>query len=100
MEVDDDRVLLDHRREGLRRLVADQAGARFQVELPQVVDAAKRLAPDVAVDQRVPRVRARVLERAHLAADAEERQLATGDRDERTIAAAEDLERNAMGQAA
>jgi hypothetical protein len=100
LKVDDDLAALDGRREGLSRLVAEQAGARPQVELPQVVGAAKRLPAYVAVDQRVPCVRARVLERVHLTPDAEERELATVDRDERTVAAGEDLEGDAVRQAA
>lgn len=83
----------------LNRLVAEEAGACFQVELPQVVGAAEGVAAEVAVDQRVAGVRTGVVERMDLAARAEEGDRPSLQRDEGAVGAAEDVERDAVRQA-
>ena len=65
-----------------RRLVAEEARASLEVELPRVIRADERAADEVALDERVARVRARVVERVERAFGAEHGHLAAGDADE------------------
>ena len=54
------------------RLFADEAGTGGEVEGPTVIRAREVPAEDFAFDERVPLVRARVLDGVDLAVDAEE----------------------------
>ena len=65
--------------------VPGEARAGFQVEPPAVVDAGEHRADHLAVYERIPLVRARVVERVHLSLRKEDGELAAIDLDERSI---------------
>ena len=74
--------------------LTDEARAGCEVEAPAVVGADEVVGDDLAVDQRVPRMRALVLDRVDGVVDAKDCDLPPAGLDERATVALEKLERN------
>jgi hypothetical protein len=80
-----------------RALVAGEAGAGAEVELPPVVGAGERVAEDLALMQRVALVGAGVGERVSAAVDHEDGDLRAFDLDERAAVRIEARKREPYG---